>query len=108
MAIEFTDRAIELLQRSLEMSAVDQSSGGVRLRGAKGLGGGFHVQVELADGPLENESVIETHGIRVFVDPEVTRAIPEAVVTVEPQHDIIAVHPKEPTETSDEDAHGYI
>ncbi len=108
MGIEFTEEAIELLRRSLELSTVDASTGGVRLRGARGLGGGFDVQVELADGPLENESVVETGGIRVFVDPEVTRAIPDALVTVEPQHDLIAIRPREPSREPGRDERGYL
>ncbi len=94
MGIEFSEEAVELLQRSLELSTVDRSTGGIRLRGARGLGGGFDIQVELAEGPLENESVMEAGGIRVFVDPEVTTVFPSAIVTVEPQHDTIVVRPR--------------
>jgi hypothetical protein len=51
------------------------------------------VRVELADGPGEGEDEIDAGGVRIFVDPEVTRAIPNAIVTVDPQHDTIAVRP---------------
>lgn len=93
MSIEVTDEAVEVLRRSLELGNVDASRGGVRLRGARGLGGGMDIQVELADGPLEEESVIERKGVRIFVDPEVTKAIPDAVVAVEPQHEVVVVRP---------------
>lgn len=93
MGIEVTDEAVEVLKRSLEMGGVDARSGGVRLRTAHGLGGGVDVQVELADGPLEGEVEIEASGIKLFVDPALTEAIPEAVVAVEPQHEMIVVRP---------------
>ena len=97
MGVEVTDEAIEVLRRSLELGGVDPSSGGgVRLRGSKALGGGFDIQVELADGPHGDEDVVETGGVRLFVDPEVTRTFPDAVVAVEPQHDTVVVRPAEP------------
>ena len=97
MAIEVTDEAIEVLKRSLELGSAEAPPAGVRLRGSRGLGGGFDIQVELADEALEGEEVIDTRGIRLFIDPEVRRAIPEAVVAVEPQHETIVVRPAEPS-----------
>jgi Fe-S cluster assembly iron-binding protein IscA len=94
MTIEITDDAVEVLRRSLELGNV-REGGGVRLRGARGLGGGLDIQVELADGPLEGEDVVEKGGVKVFVDPEVTSAIPNAVVAVEPQHETVVVRPAE-------------
>ena len=94
MSIEISDEAVEVLRRSLQLGGVGEG-GGVRLRGARGLGGGVDIQVELADGPLEGETVVEKDGLRVFVDPEVTSAIPDAVVVVEPQHEMIVVRPAE-------------
>jgi Fe-S cluster assembly iron-binding protein IscA len=88
-----TDEAVEVLKRSLELGGVDGSTGGVRLRAAHGLGGGLSIQVELADGPSENESVVEAGGVRIFVDPSVTDAVPDPVVAVEPQHDRVVVRP---------------
>ena len=93
MAIEVTEEAIEVLRRSLELGNVDPSTGGIRLRGARGLGGGLDVQVELADGPLEHEATVERDGVRIFVDPSVTEAFPDAVVAIEPQHETVVVRP---------------
>ena len=93
MAIEVTEEAVEVLRRSLELGNVDPVAGGVRLRGARGLGGGVDVQVELADGPLEEETIVERDGVRIFVDPSVTDAFPEAVVAIEPQHETVVVRP---------------
>jgi Fe-S cluster assembly iron-binding protein IscA len=92
MSIEITDDAVEVLRRSLALGNVGEG-GGVRLRGARGLGGGFDIQVELADGPLEGEHLVEKDGVKVFVDPEVTTNIPNAVVALEPQHETIVVRP---------------
>jgi Fe-S cluster assembly iron-binding protein IscA len=92
MTVEITDEAVEVLRRSLALGGVGEG-GGVRLRGARGLGGGIDIQVELADGPLEGEAVVEKDGVRLFVDPQVTDAIPEALVAVEPQHEVIVVRP---------------
>jgi Fe-S cluster assembly iron-binding protein IscA len=94
MGLEITDEAVEVLRRSLTLGNVG-GGGGVRLRGARGLGGGVDIQVELADGPLEGEHVVEKNGLKVFVDPEVTSAIPNAVVALEPQHETIVVRPAE-------------
>lgn len=94
MEIEITDEAVEVLRRSLQLGNVDASTGGVRLRTARGLGGGVDVQVELADGPLEGESVVEKEGVRVFVDPGLSEAVPDPVLTVEPQHETVVVRPR--------------
>lgn len=94
MDIEITDEAVEVLRRSLQLGNVDSSTGGVRLRTARALGGGIDVQVELADGPSEGESVVEKDGVRVFVDPSVAEAVPDPMVTVEPQHENVVVRPR--------------
>jgi Fe-S cluster assembly iron-binding protein IscA len=96
MAVHVTQEAVEVLSRSLELGNVDPSTGGVRLRAARGLGGGMDIQVELADGPREDESVLETGGIRLFIAPDVGEAMPDAVVAVEPQHELVVVRPAEP------------
>ena len=70
----------------------------MRLRGSRALGGGYDGQVELADQPLEDEDLIEVSGLRLFVDPEVTRAMPKPVVTMDPQHDTIVIRPAEPSD----------
>ena len=94
MGIEVSPEAAEVLKRSVTLGNLDVAAGGgVRLRGSKGLGGGFDIQVELADGPLEGETVLREDGLNIYVDPQVTEAIPEAVVTLEPQHEIISVRP---------------
>lgn len=94
MDIEITDEAVEVLRRSLALANVDTATGGVRLRAAHALGGGVDVQVELADGPSEGETVVEKDGVRVFVDPGLTEAVPNPVLTVEPQHETVVVRPR--------------
>jgi Fe-S cluster assembly iron-binding protein IscA len=93
MPVEVTEEAIEILRRSLELGGVEPSTGGIRLRAARGLGGGIDVQVELASEASEGETTIEEDGVRIFIDPAVTEAIPDAIVTVEPQHEIVVVRP---------------
>jgi Fe-S cluster assembly iron-binding protein IscA len=93
MGIEVTEEAASVLRRSLELGGIESDAAGIRLRAARGLGGGIDVQVELAESPLENETIVEAEGIRLFVDPEVTRALPEAVVALEPQHEVVVVRP---------------
>jgi Fe-S cluster assembly iron-binding protein IscA len=93
MAVEVTEEAVQVLRNSLELAGVDTTTGGARLHAARGLGGGVNVQVELASGAEGGDEVIETDGIRIFIDPSVTQAIPNAVVAVEPQHDRIVVRP---------------
>jgi len=98
VAITVTHEAVQVLTRSLELGGIDPASGGVRLRGARGLGGGMDIQVELAEGPIEGEAVVDEGGIRLFVDAEIERAMPNPVVAVEPQHEIIVVRPEPPTD----------
>lgn len=94
MTIEITPEAAAVLRRSLELARIDPASGGgVRLRAAKGLGGGADVQIELADGSLPGEEVVEQDGVRVFVDGSVTELYPDALVALEPQHETIVVRP---------------
>ena len=97
MGIEVSPEAAEVRRRSIAMGNLDTATGGgVRLRGSTGLGGGFDIQVELADGPLEGETVLKEEGLNIYVDPQVTQAIPDAVVMLEPQHEIVTVRPAVP------------
>jgi Fe-S cluster assembly iron-binding protein IscA len=89
MAIEVTPEAADVLRRSLEGSRGAATA--IRLRAGRGLGGGRDVQVELADDPRPDEAVVELEGVTLFVDPEVARAYPSAVVAVEAPHDVIVV-----------------
>jgi hypothetical protein len=91
VGIEVTDDAVAVLRRSIEGGGIAPRPAGIRLRAARALGGGVDVQVELAEGPSEGETVVEAKGITLFVDPDVQRAIPDAILTVEPQHDIVVV-----------------
>ena len=91
MPLEVTPEAVEVLRRSL---ALAPHAAGVRLVAATGLGGGVSVQVELADGPKEGEEQLEQDGVRIFVDPSLTEAVPDAIVAVEPQHERIVVRPR--------------
>ncbi|MGH2755833.1 MAG: hypothetical protein ACRDLB_15560 [Actinomycetota bacterium] len=97
MPIEVTEEAAEVLRRSLELGNVDPISGGVRLRGGRGLGGGFDIQVELAEGALEGETSIRCGDLNLFIDPQITAAMPHAIVALEPQHEVVVVRPADPT-----------
>jgi Fe-S cluster assembly iron-binding protein IscA len=103
MAIEITAEAAEVLRRSLDLGGVEATTGGVRLRGSTPLGGGFQVQVELASGPAEGEEVVEARGVRLFVGPDVAKAIPHAVVALEPQHEVVVVRPASASADEPED-----
>jgi Fe-S cluster assembly iron-binding protein IscA len=98
MSVVITDEAADVLRRSLELGGIDPATGGIRLRGARGLGGGMSVQVELASEPMADEELVDADGVRVFVGSEVAAAIPQAIVTVEPQHETIVVRPAEEPE----------
>ena len=93
MDIEVTPEAVEVLLRSFELAGIDPGSGGVRLRPARGLGGGVSVQIEFATAPMEDEEVVSTGGVRLFVQPDLVEAVPNPVVAVEPQHDRVVVRP---------------
>lgn len=93
MSIAVTDEAIEVLKNSLDVAKHDPTKVGVRLRGARALGGGFQVQVEFAQRPERNDTTLEQDGVRIFVGPEVLETFPDALITVEPMHDIVTVRP---------------
>lgn len=93
MSLQVTPAAAAILRRSLELGSLDPARHGVRLRVTKPLGGGADVQVELAEDAEGTQQVLETQGIRLFVDPAVQELYPDALVTVEPQHDIVVVRP---------------
>ncbi|HWL66578.1 MAG TPA: hypothetical protein VNP73_11440 [Actinomycetota bacterium] len=94
MDIEVTPEAIEVLKRSLDLAGLSATESGIRLRTAHGLGGGVEIQVELADGPSEDERTIELDGLKLFVSPAVIEAVPDPVLTVEPQHETVVVRPR--------------
>lgn len=92
MGIQVTDEAVEVLRRSLELFGADPASGaGVRLRMVHALGGGVEAQVEFAAAPAPGDHVVDAGGVPLFVDPGVVEAFPEALVTVDPQHDDVVV-----------------
>ncbi len=93
MAIEVTPEAIEVLTRGLELANVDRSTGGVRIRIVRALGGGASAQVEFAAGAEADEDTFEQGDLRFFVSPEVGDSYPDAVLTVDPQHDTIVLRP---------------
>jgi Fe-S cluster assembly iron-binding protein IscA len=93
MGIEATEEAIEVLRNSLEIAKHDPERIGVRLRGSRALGGGFQVQVEFAEQPESDDVLVDGDGVRIFVAPEVLETYPDALITVEPMHDIVTVRP---------------
>jgi Fe-S cluster assembly iron-binding protein IscA len=96
MGLSITPEALDVLRRSLRLGGLDEDAGGIRLRAARALGGGVDVQVELADSPAEEEIVLEEEGVRLFVDPRIFEVFPDAVVSAEPQHDVVVVRPAQP------------
>jgi Fe-S cluster assembly iron-binding protein IscA len=90
MKVTVTPEAAEVLRRSLELGGVS-AEGGVRLRLARGLGGGSSVQVELAAGPLKGELVIEAEGVRLFVEPSALDGLTDPIVALEEPHDRIVL-----------------
>lgn len=95
MGIQVTEEAAEVLRRSLDLAGIDGSTGGVRLRAAKSLGGGVLVMVEFAEEAAEGEQVEESQGLRLFIEPGLHRLVPNPVVVLEPQHERVVVRAAE-------------
>ncbi len=93
MAIKVTPEAAEALDRSLGLMGLDPATAGIRLSEARGLGGGSNVQISFADSPAPTEKLIELEGLRFFVDPAILETYPEAVITLEPQHETVLFRP---------------
>jgi Fe-S cluster assembly iron-binding protein IscA len=94
MKVEVTPEAADVIRRSLVLGGVDPATGGVRLRLARGLAGGSSVQVELASAALEGEVVIESDGLRLFVEPTALAGLTDPVVALEEPHDKIVLRSK--------------
>ena len=92
MDIEVTPEAAEVLRRSIELGGVDPATGGVRFRIARGLGGGSSVQLEFAEKPADGEEVVETDGVRLFVDTKAL-GMDRATVALEEPHSRITLRP---------------
>ena len=94
MGLQVTEEALEVLRRSTQLANIGpDDEGGVRLRSVKALGGGARIEVEFAAGPQADETLIEAEGVRIFVDPSVSDLYPDAVLSVEPQHERLIVLP---------------
>jgi Fe-S cluster assembly iron-binding protein IscA len=93
VSITVTAEARDLLKRSLQLAGLTGAGAGARLRASRGLGGGLEVRVELADAPRPGEDVLQAGDVTLYVDPEVHRALPGAIVAVEPQHSTVVVRP---------------
>lgn len=94
MGVEVTPEAVDVLRRSLELANLPGDSDlGIRLRSVHALGGGSRIEVEFAESAGENETVVEKEGIRIFIHPSVNELFPDAVLTVEPQHEKVVVRP---------------
>lgn len=92
--LEVTDEAIDVLSRSMRLAGLDPQTAGVRLRPARGLGGGTELQIEFAESPGEDEEVIEAGEVRLFVNRALFEAVPEPMLVVEPQHEAVVVRPR--------------
>lgn len=96
MAMQVTEEAVEVLRRSLEMGGVDPDRGGVRLRGHTAWGW-LRYPGRTGRGSARGR-VGGGRGRRAVVHlPEVTAALPDSVVAVEPQHQTIVVRPADPS-----------
>ncbi|MFP5350976.1 MAG: hypothetical protein ACLGIB_00220 [Actinomycetota bacterium] len=94
MSLQVNEEALEVLRRSMQLANIGpDDTGGVRLCSVKALGGGTRIEVEFAAGLQPGETLVEAEGVRIFVDPSVAALHPEAVLTVEPQHERLVVLP---------------
>lgn len=94
MGLQVSEEALEVLRRSMQLANIGpDDDGGVRLRSVTALGGGARIEVEFAAGLQAGETLIEGEGVRIFVDPSVSKLYPEAILAVEPQHERLVVLP---------------
>lgn len=85
--VTVTPRAAEVLRRGLQAARLDPSTFGVRVWIAGG-----QARSGFADEPDEGDATVDAGGLRVFVDPGVTRDGP-AAIDVSAEHDQIVVVP---------------
>jgi Fe-S cluster assembly iron-binding protein IscA len=88
MAVTITSDAVDLVRRSLELAKLDPSTAAVRLR----LAGG-DVRPNFVTAPLPDDLVVESDGVRVFVDRRITDELPDFEIAVSAEHERLIVRP---------------
>jgi Fe-S cluster assembly iron-binding protein IscA len=90
VTVEVTPQARELIARSLELARHDPAEVGVRLRLV-----GDEVMPRFAPAPEATDEVVETEGVRVFVDARILAIAPDVVIAVSEEHERLVVRPKD-------------
>lgn len=93
MMVQISPEAMTVLRRSLDLARLDPSKIGIRLHVVRSLGRGMDVQLEFVEEAHEGDIAVDKDGLQIFIDPNLTESIPDAVVTVEQPHERIVVRP---------------
>lgn len=88
MTVTITPEAVQVVRRSLELAKLDASTAGVRLRYAGG-----DVRPQLANAPQPTDEIVESGGVRLFVDRRILDDAPDIEVGVSPEHETLVVRP---------------
>lgn len=88
MTLRVTDRAAALIDETRLRRELPEHYG-VRVFAAAKLNGQGPVQMGFSPRPLDGDEVSESHGARVFVDPEISGSPDEFVLDVEEEADSV-------------------
>lgn len=86
MGVRLTPQAVDVIRRSLELQQADPSEMGVRLRRAGGA-----IRPRFAIDPEPGDVVVESDGVRVFIEAGIAAEHDEVEVAVSDEHDELVV-----------------
>jgi iron-sulfur cluster assembly accessory protein len=69
LALRLTDRANDQVKRFIEQEQVPLETAGLRVAVLPGGCSGFKYGLNIEERPLEDDLVLESNGLRIFVDP---------------------------------------
>jgi iron-sulfur cluster assembly accessory protein len=69
MAITVTESAVSEVKKFLESEGLSEGSAGLRVRVLPGGCSGYQYSLDVEETPAQNDKIIESNGIKVFIDP---------------------------------------
>ncbi len=69
VSLSLTENAAGQVRQFMEAEKISHESGGLRVSVTPGGCSGFKYSLELADTAMEDDIVVNQHGLRLFVDP---------------------------------------
>jgi iron-sulfur cluster assembly accessory protein len=69
MEINVTSTAVSEVKKFLEAEGLSEQNAGLRVRVLPGGCSGYQYSLDVEETPNQNDKVVETNGLKVFIDP---------------------------------------